>query len=1589
MGSTYLVRDMHLGYDVALKLLSSETEEHSAALRQEFLTLKGLVHPHLAQVYDFGLARDIEGGSRSFYTAAYIEGVTASEHCTGRRWGEALRALADALEALGFLHQLGLRHGDFKPDNIIVDGEGRGTLIDLGCSALLGAPPSETVSGTVAFMAPELRTGGTLDLRTDLYAVGVTLESLADFLGPPEEQVERLTARLTSDDPRDRPADVEQVLEALGFSGGQVRAPALLASRLVGRAKPLEAFDRLLRNLLRGRSGQRALHVYGQEGVGRSHLFQEIKGRAQLECDVVEGSANGVAAVTSVLARAIGETSLPSTDALEIVRARDVLARRVEPIVLLIDDAHRLDPDQRGALQTLVGVIEENDPIGLVTTGDQPLGGVSSTTVSSIELEPLTVADVTTWLGSHLSTAEIDTIMGLTGGLPGELFYLATRIATADLAADQLDGLAVVGTLSKNRLQRLLDLSPDERSAVTLIAAAAVVLRLADLVELEVRLDTLRGLVEKGWVRPNEAGFSLARPTDAARICEELGSSVVEPIHQSLVELLEKRRAQASAEEGDAQRAVIHGALCLHLTAGGKPEKAGEELLAGRPLFERYGHSFRRAAEALQRSLSGDGAVALAVAEVLFTAGDPVKALEALEDFLDEALPAPSPPHYLLAGRCCTTLGRVEEAAQHLERVRREAEDPELRAEAAELLSLAQLKGGDYEGARRVAEQGLEEPCSDMHRAELLCDAAMATSCLGRSSEASAFAQSAKEHSETAGTPRTRYRALSACAFVEYRLGNTEASARFYEKALAVAEEHRLGPQLVTSLTNYAASCHQLGDWGRALDAYERGVRMASALEMVGTRNNLTFNLARTYADIGQWERAEHHGLSTLDEARIASSEFIEASAQTVLAEASMAQGEQQGAAKLLLSARATFERERAPRELVETILQLFELDLAKGEAGSARSRLDDAESIAGDIGAPDIVARCTLARSQLHLARGDAAEALAAAEEAARVAEGVGQRKLSAEVEGVLALAYDRLGSAFLADRHRDRALALWERIAASLPEHLRDTFFRHPLRAAVRSANQRPLGNGDSLNEEVRSLRRYVQVSRRLNSATTRDEVVESAMDAAIELTGAERGFLILAEGTGRRGSGRRRLRVAVARNVDREKVGKAHLKFSRSISEQVIETAEPVLTVDAVQDPRFSTQRSVHAMRLKSVACVPIDSPVGVLGAIYLDNRFQQGGFGERDINLLLAFSDTVAVALTKASVHDELVRRTRELEAERQRAEALMASQAQHIDKLSHELQERRQLLDRQYDYSAIVASSTVMERVFDLLDRVVPSELTVLIEGESGTGKELVARAIHWNGPRSDGPFVPINCGALTETLLESELFGYRRGAFTGATADHTGLFESASGGTLFLDEIGEMSPTMQIKLLRAIQDRRVRPVGSNETIPIDVRLICATNRTLTEEVQEGRFRQDLYYRIAVVRIEVPPLRQRGEDIPAIAMRILENWAKHQGRSAPKLEALAIRTLLAHRWPGNVRELENVLTRACLMSDGEMVRNGDLDLPSISPDGRPLRGYRPGEAARMQSVLEATGWNVSEAARTLGMPRATFYRKLKRYRIDRP
>lgn len=320
---------------------------------------------------------------------------------------------------------------------------------------------------------------------------------------------------------------------------------------------------------------------------------------------------------------------------------------------------------------------------------------------------------------------------------------------------------------------------------------------------------------------------------------------------------------------------------------------------------------------------------------------------------------------------------------------------------------------------------------------------------------------------------------------------------------------------------------------------------------------------------------------------------------------------------------------------------------------------------------------------------------------------------------------------------------------------------------------------------------------------------------------------------------------------------------------------------------------------------------------------------------------------------------------------------------------------RETLGTQFDYRNIIGRSTAMVKLLETVAQVAPSEATVLITGESGTGKELIAGAIHFNSPRKAGPFVKINCAALTETLLESELFGHEKGAFTGAHRRREGRFLLADGGSLFLDEVSAMSLAMQVKLLRVLQEREITRVGGEEVIKVDVRVIAATNKDLIQEIEENRFREDLYYRVNVVALNVPRLREREEDIPLLTQHFLGMFAEKNQKKIKGLTPQAMDRLLKYEWPGNVRELMNAIERAVVLSRSEYLDQEDLPMVVKDEDSEGLglstESNVPGdlpldevEKATILKTLEACGGNKSEAARRLGITRKTLHKKLKKY-----
>ena len=402
------------------------------------------------------------------------------------------------------------------------------------------------------------------------------------------------------------------------------------------------------------------------------------------------------------------------------------------------------------------------------------------------------------------------------------------------------------------------------------------------------------------------------------------------------------------------------------------------------------------------------------------------------------------------------------------------------------------------------------------------------------------------------------------------------------------------------------------------------------------------------------------------------------------------------------------------------------------------------------------------------------------------------------------------------------------------------------------------------------------------------------------------------------------------------------------------------------------RFSDTK--ESQQIKSMVCVPLRSQAGPIGVLYIVNK-RKGTFPPKDILLLEILSVTIAITIENSRLCGNLENYARLLEKENLR--------------LKSEVQER-------YERHGIIGHSTAMRRLYDLIDKVIDTDITVLIQGETGTGKELIAKIIHYGGLQKDRPFISENCGALTDNLLESELFGHVKGAFTGATSDKKGLFELADGGAVMLDEIGEMPPNMQVKMLRVLQENEFRPVGGSVYKKVNVRIIACTNRDLEEEVTKGNFRKDLFYRINVFPITIPPLRERREDIPLLAAHFLAAFSQKYGRPKSNLTAAALDMLVRYDWPGNVRELQNEIERALTLAKPDEDIRVDHLSPSVSATltgetGDDLHLTLPETVAKLEKqmitrAMEQAELNRTHAAQALGITRQGLLKKIKRLNL---
>ena len=482
----------------------------------------------------------------------------------------------------------------------------------------------------------------------------------------------------------------------------------------------------------------------------------------------------------------------------------------------------------------------------------------------------------------------------------------------------------------------------------------------------------------------------------------------------------------------------------------------------------------------------------------------------------------------------------------------------------------------------------------------------------------------------------------------------------------------------------------------------------------------------------------------------------------------------------------------------------------------------------------------------------------------------------------------------------------------------------------------------------------------------------LANTALTGLFEGTHVDAGALLLRQRDDSGSRSSEELEVVASRSESKH----SYHPISTFLSGTVLRDGQAVMARNVMDDSNLSNRDSQGEILATSVICAPVRVTGEILGLVHIYTTTPEQTTDPEDLEFTLAVADTVGVALENLNKRQEL---------------------AENLNQMRTENVHLREQLGVQ---SEIIGSSEVMNRVSEHIGRAAPSRATVLIRGESGVGKELVARAVHFSSPRSKGPFVCLNCAALSETLLESELFGHEKGAFTGATERKIGKFEQSHEGTLMLDEIGEMSSTIQAKFLRVLEGHPFERVGGSEQIIVDVRVIAATNRDLEKDVAEGKFRRDLYFRLNVLEILVPGLRKRPGDIPQLAEFFLRKFNDETGNKLKGFSPRAMEELLRYRWPGNVRELKNVIERAVVLASGEFVDHEDLVLSTLKTAGDTETGNTPlpseeefdpasledMERAHILRTLNACGWNKSRTASILGIERSTLDRKIRRYEL---
>ncbi len=1628
-------------------------------LRSEFHALTRLRHPNLVGVHDLGVDRETGRWflTLEFVAGHTLADAPPCQGRDLADLAVPLLHALDFIHARGFVHADIKPENILLPDNggppRVADfglaealggaGTSRGTLPYTAPEVLRGdapGPASDLYSlGATLYRAaagsnpfegatPDLIIEG--HLRQDPPFPGELLERL-----PPGFAV--VLRRLLAKDPSARPRSGTEVIAAINdllgssYPAASVTAHASVLRRggLAGRRPEVETFDARLAEIAAGRPGGVIL-LTGRAGHGRTRLAEELRTRAQMEGLLVatgtcqEGAGDPLDAAVEVLTDLTplsGEAPPPAlsrlltgdqiqgepapADRFQMMEAAARLVRaaaRVAPLVVILEDLHAASQDLLDLAGHLARGASGSPVLVLLTArtpaADGPLARLAEdlrqdADCALMELSPLDDRGCTSMIASLLATDDLPGEIGAalhqhTGGSPFLITEAVQGLLDSGglqrgpdgawrLAAEDLQRSRLPESPAEAGLLRLQELPGDERVILETLAVARTPLGWSTLARLlpEVSPQALEALLGREILAQDSTPdgvpafrYSHAFVRDALyhRLAREEPARVAD-LHGQVARLL---------SETDGPGASAAPEIAQHLEAAGLPLEAAQQLLHAAERDES-----RLALEAACRRYR------LAI-DLLAAAGgsaaDQARAWERVGDIHRRS-------------------GRPGEAAEAYTRAQAVPVPGQDEAQQARLLhkrAIAAIVAGDSPGGRTLASEAL----SLARRSEDQVTVAACENAIGMSHARQGDHPLAEEHYRRAldlrrqlDRPGDLAGSLANVGMVAVFQGRLQEGRELLQEALATYKQAGDAAGAALAINNLGLVAAEEGRLQEARERLEEAYRAYEELASLRPAAQALLSLAQVLVCLGEFHKAVELSQEAAGHYRRLGMRREESHALQVLGDARRECWMLDAAVEAHERGLALARRAGDPAQEAFCLCALALDHLARGDREAAAQALQDADARPSSAGSTRLTRRLERGRALLDLARGETSRSLATLQRLIHTADQeqdqielleVHLLKIRAQLalgsfqgaEASLdALQAGKLARSFPArdwERLRLRAAAqagsggneaaaatraaareALARLTSRLPADYRNALERSPAATRLRTEE----GETDTARvASTRFLDTMYDIIEALTSPGETPRMLERILHLAVDLLGAERGLILLFPEDGGQPT------VAASRNVEEQETIADAITYSCQIVNEG-RLGRSLVAADAHGDPRLRHYPSVALYDIRSVLCVPMRSRERVMGTVYLDSRSRTINFDDDDLRFLEAFAQHAATALDNK-------RMVRALEKEN--------------------ITLRETLLEK-YSFANIVGRSGPMQEVFTTLRAVTGSSLPVLVLGESGTGKELVARALHYNGPRRAQAFLTENCAAFPETLLESQLFGHVRGAFTGAAAEQRGLFQEADGGTLFLDEIGEMSPALQARLTRVLETGEIRPVGGSQTLHVNVRVIAATHRDLEKLVAGGAFRRDLLYRLNVISIALPPLRKRREDIPLLVSHFLGELAREMGREAPGIDDGALEILTSHPWPGNVRQLRNEMSRLLVFRSGAVITADDVRAVSMAAAAQAKEYFEEQEILPLKELekrailraLEETDGDRTRAARLLKVGRATVFRKIKDYDLD--